>query len=88
MFLIWIRTASGGFAPQKWRMRPTDLTSGHFKQLITKTIGPLPEEDHGLSLKELAAKYPCEAVKVAPVERIELPTRRFGGCRSTNELNR
>lgn len=61
MFLVWVRTDNGGLAPQKWRMRPTDLTSGHFKQIIVKTIGPLPEEDHELSLDELAAKYPSPA---------------------------
>lgn len=56
MYLIYLRTESGGVATQKWRMKPSDLTSGHFKQLIIKSI-TLPPEDHTLSLDALAEKY-------------------------------
>lgn len=56
MILVWTKTASGSFAMQKWRMKPTDLTSGYFKDLVVKQVA-LPPEDENLSISQLHDKY-------------------------------
>ena len=56
MILVWTKTASGGYAVQKWRMKPSDLTSGYFKDLIVKQV-TLPIDEMDLSITELRGKY-------------------------------
>lgn len=56
MHLIWVKTASGGVAAQKWRESPTVKSDPYFKGVIVQAIA-LPPEDHDLSIDSLVAKY-------------------------------
>lgn len=56
MHLIWVKTDRGAVTAQKWTMKPSDLTSGYFKDLIVQAVA-LPPEDHDLSLVQLVEKY-------------------------------
>lgn len=61
MFLIWVKTAAGGFAAQKWCENPTIKSDPYFRSIIVQAIA-LPAEDRELSLDALVDKYGPPAV--------------------------